>query len=549
MPQFVEPVDSPFDPIDPPWLEDHFADDDSHVCDSCQYWAEQRSDLVFPDGAIRPNSGKGAILGIEPYNSFTAISNLWCTTDFFRNRGYFDQSGVGITESTVQYAIAYASDILYRMSARQYPGLNERIVYPGSSRKPVPLGVAYFDSVYQRDTYEQNSYVPIVDCNDTCVVGMDHVIRLPGPISNIIEIVIDGEVLDPSNYRIRGHREVVRLDAPWPKYNDLTHSPYDKRHGENIIVSDSAIKCNCADSKNWVDAWAADAGHTTASSICSTCEGVIGAEIDPHAATTHRWANDPTYESVLASLNKSVKTCSSWVIRYYQGKCPPISGQLACAALAKEIIGWLEDSGCFPKNMRRLTADGIDARFSDRFQAIGGKDLFGIPEVDIFLMAVNPNSLARRGYVRRGDQRHKKVLSLRSPIPEPKVSAPAAPIVPVVIRKDLRVYQGDTMTLAIVYKTATDGDTSQPVSLEGSTVIGQIRESLTATTVVATFNCYLDNQITNPGRIVADLSPAESAKLVKPNYVYDIELTFPDGDKQTLLHGKIQVMNDVSEGP
>ncbi|MCF8610061.1 hypothetical protein L5G28_07780 [Gordonia sp. HY285] len=64
-------------------------------------------------------------------------------------------------------------------------------------------------------------------CSEGCSeVGYDRV-ALPGPIASITEVVVDGEVVAPADYRIENHRWLHRVDGGrWPTHQDL-HAPDD----------------------------------------------------------------------------------------------------------------------------------------------------------------------------------------------------------------------------------------------------------------------------------------------------------------------------------
>lgn len=51
-------------------------------------------------------------------------------------------------------------------------------------------------------------------------------IALPGPVTEIEEVWLDGELLEPSDYRIDGQRRLVRIGGdPWPMCQDLDADP------------------------------------------------------------------------------------------------------------------------------------------------------------------------------------------------------------------------------------------------------------------------------------------------------------------------------------
>jgi hypothetical protein len=60
---------------------------------------------------------------------------------------------------------------------------------------------------------------------DNCSCGSSRLmtLRLPGPISEVSSILVDGAVLSPSAYRVDNHSLLVRLDGtPWPRCQDMT---------------------------------------------------------------------------------------------------------------------------------------------------------------------------------------------------------------------------------------------------------------------------------------------------------------------------------------
>jgi hypothetical protein len=60
-------------------------------------------------------------------------------------------------------------------------------------------------------------------CGDQCSCEHVSAIRLPGPVDSIVEVLIDGEVLDPAAYRVDDRRTLIRQDgADWPRCQDLS---------------------------------------------------------------------------------------------------------------------------------------------------------------------------------------------------------------------------------------------------------------------------------------------------------------------------------------
>ncbi len=114
--------------------------------------------------------------------------------------------------------IPAASDLLYEMSGRQFPGQCEAIVRPcarrsgGNGRHPSAWSESWGWCM----------------CADTCGCEGSGRIGLGAyPIVEITEVKVDGVVLDPSRYRIDDRRTLVRLpDADgtnpgWPRSQRL----------------------------------------------------------------------------------------------------------------------------------------------------------------------------------------------------------------------------------------------------------------------------------------------------------------------------------------
>lgn len=69
------------------------------------------------------------------------------------------------------------------------------------------------------------SSVSCGSCGDLCGCGDSGAssLRLPGPVYAVTAVVIDGELLDPSNYRVDNKQLLVREDGEgWPTCQDLS---------------------------------------------------------------------------------------------------------------------------------------------------------------------------------------------------------------------------------------------------------------------------------------------------------------------------------------
>jgi len=134
-------------------------------------------------------------------------------------------------------AIAFSSAILFRLSGRQFPGECERTVWPCSGKNcgcgcgcgdsgcggGSSLGNDWWWAWHNYPSYPvrtDGGWVNVGPCCDKCCIPT---VDLPATVNEVIEIVIDGEVLDPDAYAIQAYRRLARVDGgSWPCSNDLT---------------------------------------------------------------------------------------------------------------------------------------------------------------------------------------------------------------------------------------------------------------------------------------------------------------------------------------
>lgn len=63
-------------------------------------------------------------------------------------------------------------------------------------------------------------------CGDDCACQRLYSVRLPGPIQAITEVLVDGDVVPASAYRVDDRDTLVRIDGEdWPLCNDLSLAP------------------------------------------------------------------------------------------------------------------------------------------------------------------------------------------------------------------------------------------------------------------------------------------------------------------------------------
>jgi hypothetical protein len=96
--------------------------------------------------------------------------------------------------------------------------------YRGWAGRPDPLLPSHGDAWPFAPALVGGSWrnVTCLGCGELCSCSTVEAITLPGPVDSIVEVVIDGETLDPSAYRVDDYRHLVRIDGEaWPTCQDL----------------------------------------------------------------------------------------------------------------------------------------------------------------------------------------------------------------------------------------------------------------------------------------------------------------------------------------
>lgn len=154
---------------------------------------------------------------------------------------------VGTDTSVLDAAAVEASMALFELSGRQFPGACSQTTRPCSdgcgcwdwlfwpSRPPqIPVGTAWGWGDWGAAGWGWGWD----GCSDTCGCGSLSRVLLPGyPVYEIVEVVIDGEVIDPDGYRLDNFEYLTRLaDADgrsrfWPACQVL-----DRDEGEGVFT-------------------------------------------------------------------------------------------------------------------------------------------------------------------------------------------------------------------------------------------------------------------------------------------------------------------------
>lgn len=137
----------------------------------------------------------------------------------------------GIDSATLTSALEFASDVLFRLSGRQYSGSCAATIRPSAKTvtvdggRPIRSGVGYWPwgsgvGWYGGPWQGAGSAFGWCLCNRSDRTGCYTVPEMPlgaYPVTAVTEVLIDGAVLDPSAYRVDENRWLVRTDGgEWP---------------------------------------------------------------------------------------------------------------------------------------------------------------------------------------------------------------------------------------------------------------------------------------------------------------------------------------------
>lgn len=348
-------------------------------------------------------------------------------------------------------AIWWASVILWRKTGRRFHGLCERVIYPckgdncgccgelgwlggntevswnwafggyggwggpsGAMAYPIPGGFANVGLCDRR-------------CKLPCV-------QVPGPISGVLEIIIDGQVLDRGFYKTKAFGEICRVDGGnWPCSNDLTCLPqptivtltvdaaagtYDLTVtlGDGNAATALAIPYNATAAaleailealpnvgvgNVAVIGGPGDPGGTTPYTI--EFVGALG-NVFPTIAGTALVGGAATAVKVVEQLGCT--GVGSWQIRYLFGRTIDRDARYMASLLACQIaLNRCGGEGCIlPQRLKEITRQGVAMAFADPLDFLD-KGEVGIYEIDLWIKDLNPAKLQRRASVHRADAR------------------------------------------------------------------------------------------------------------------------------------------------
>lgn len=144
--------------------------------------------------------------------------------------------GIGSDTWRLDDVAFVASQLLFELSGRQFQGNCQRTVRPcrntcGCWGQDTALGLGTW--YWAASTWPGGGFGWTNESGDTCGCGNESYIRLAGyPVRQILQVKIDGDVLDPATYRLDERRNLIRLadltnpavpiDRFWPACQDLS---------------------------------------------------------------------------------------------------------------------------------------------------------------------------------------------------------------------------------------------------------------------------------------------------------------------------------------
>ena len=146
-----------------------------------------------------------------------------------RNYDYVSSCDLTGSEAVSGYALEAASEIIFYASGQRFDTCQVTI-RPcrkdcwGDAWPRLSSGWWEFGSGPQPLLYAGNWYnIACGMCGTNCSCSIVSETILPGPVREIVQVTVDGEVLDPTtDYRLDDYRKLVRLGGNlWPLCNDL----------------------------------------------------------------------------------------------------------------------------------------------------------------------------------------------------------------------------------------------------------------------------------------------------------------------------------------
>ena len=282
------------------------------------------------------------------------------------------------------------------------------------------------------------------DCDDGCSCVSRCSINLPYPVCSIYEVVIDGEALDPSMYRVENHRKLVRLALGsegksntkyvyGPSNTSLTADggtftlefleagstdpiPWNASEEDIQAILDSLLGEGVVKASLWLPNQPLNGGLTI--ELVGPYAGVdvpgylIGADSSsvtgPDAPYTYPF--NQLVEGGLDLIGPEPGACwpkcndlskpngevGTWSVTLTYGKEIPELVRLAAAELACQLIKKASGRPCdLPQRIQSINRQGMSATFLDPMEFMS-EGMTGIFLVDLAIKTYNPHRLFKK---------------------------------------------------------------------------------------------------------------------------------------------------------
>lgn len=103
---------------------------------------------------------------------------------------------------------------------------------------------------------------------------------------------------------------------------------------------------------------------------------------------------------------------------------------------------------------------------------------------------------------------------------------------------DLELYKGDYFPFRLLLKDSTGA----PLNLTGYTARSQIRDYIDSTVVFE----FATSIVPTEGAVDIMLNSTTSSGLAPGSYIWDVQLTNPDGNTRTYIAGDVKVYDEVT---
>lgn len=183
------------------WSEDGSFDENHTIVDDLTVVEAGAGDALPPITPVGP--GPGARLG--PCNAWTSSEDVaaCCNVSVGSDVDLFDE------------VASAASQVLYELSIRRFPGTCDRTVRPCNTETPCGFQTLSRGHIVEPWGWNWTGRSwGVIDCGCQPLSRVE----LSGyPVREIVEVKIDGDVLDSSEYRLDSWRYVTRMNgAVWP---------------------------------------------------------------------------------------------------------------------------------------------------------------------------------------------------------------------------------------------------------------------------------------------------------------------------------------------